>query len=78
MGTGKANSFKHMIEFVFDAMQREVLIDYIPMPESLKNQYQYHTESDNTKLVGAGFQTGYTPPSQTIQKTIEAYNRGKV
>ena len=42
-----------MIELVFDAMQREVMIDYIPMPESLKNQYQYHTASDNTKLVSA-------------------------
>ena len=78
VGTGEANSFKHMIELVFDAMQREVLIDYIPMPESLKNQYQYHTESDNTKIVSAGFKTGYAHPSQTIQKTIEAYNRGKV
>ena len=78
VGTGEAKSFKHMIELVFHAIQREVRIDYIPMPESLKNQYQYHTESDNTKLVGAGFQMGYTHPSQTIQKTIEAYNQGKV
>lgn len=78
VGTGEANSFKHMIELVFDAMQREVMIDYIPMPESLKNQYQYHTASDNTKLVSAGFQAGYTHPSLAIQKTIEAYNQGKV
>ncbi|MEC8032562.1 MAG: ADP-glyceromanno-heptose 6-epimerase [Bacteroidota bacterium] len=78
VGTGEANSFKHMIELVFDAMQREVMIDYIPMPESLKNQYQYHTASDNTKLVSAGFQAGYTHPSLAIHKTIEAYNQGKV
>ena len=77
-GTGEANSFKHMIELVFGAMQREVMIDYIPMPESLKNQYQYHTESDNTKLVSAGFKAGYTHPSLAIHKTIEAYNQGKV
>ena len=78
VGTGEANSFKHMIELVFDAMQREVMIDYIPMPESLKNQYQYHTASDNTKLISAGFQAGYTHPSLAIYKTIEAYDQGKV
>jgi ADP-L-glycero-D-manno-heptose 6-epimerase len=78
VGTGEANSFKHMIELVYEAMQHEVRIEYIPMPESLKNQYQYHTASDNTKLVSAGFQAGYTHPSLAIQKTIEAYNQGKV
>ena len=78
VGTGEANSFKHMIELVFDAMQREVMIDYIPMPDSLKNQYQYHTASDNTKLVSSGFKVGYTHPSLAIQKTIEAYNQGKL
>ena len=78
VGTGEAKSFRHMIEFVFDAMQSEVLIDYISMPESLKNQYQYHTESDNTKLISAGFQADYTHPSLAIQKTIETYNNGKV
>ena len=78
VGTGEAKSFKHMIELVFGAMQREVMIDYIPMPESLKNQYQYHTESDNTKLVGAGFKADYTHPKIAVQKTIEACNNGKV
>ena len=78
VGTGEAKSFKQMMEFVFDAMQHEVLIDYIPMPESLRNQYQYHTESDNTKLVSTGFQADYTHPRLAVQKTIEAYVRGKI
>ena len=78
VGTGEANSFKHMIECVFNAMQSDVRIDYIPMPESLRNQYQYHTESDNTKLFSAGFQSGYTEPRIAVKKTIEAYKSGKV
>ena len=78
VGTGEAKSFKQMIELVFDAMKCEVLIDYIPMPKPLREQYQYHTESDNTKLVSAGFQAGYTLPSLAIQKTIEDFTHGKV
>ena len=78
VGTGEAKSFKQMIELVFDAMKCEVLIDYIPMPKPLREQYQYHTASDNTKLVSAGFQAGYTLPSLAIQKTIEDFTHGKV
>ena len=35
---------------VFNSLNKEVNIEYIDMPESLKGQYQNFTEADMTKL----------------------------
>ncbi len=50
LGTGKARSFCDLINATFKAMGRTTDIEYIDMPESLKNRYQYHTEADMEKL----------------------------
>ena len=43
VGTGKAESFRDMITAMFKAMGRAPNIDYIEMPEQIRNQYQYFT-----------------------------------
>lgn len=50
LGTGKARSFKDLVEATFTAMDKEIKIEYIEMPDSLKNQYQYFTEANMDKL----------------------------
>lgn len=50
IGTGEARSFKDLVTATFKAMNREVKIDYIDMPEPLRNQYQYFTQADMTKF----------------------------
>ena len=45
VGTGKARSFKDMIDAMFSAMGQPN-IEYIDMPASIRDQYQYFTESD--------------------------------
>jgi ADP-L-glycero-D-manno-heptose 6-epimerase len=56
IGTGKARSFNDLAAAVFRALNREVLIEYIDMPENLRNQYQYFTEASVEKIVQAGYQ----------------------
>lgn len=55
LGTGKARSFKDLVLAVFAAMQKPVDIDFIPMPEKLKGQYQYYTQADISRLRKAGY-----------------------
>jgi len=50
LGTGVANSWNTLMRYVFEAMGRHPIIEYIDMPENLKNQYQYFTVADITKL----------------------------
>lgn len=50
MGTGAARSFKQLVEETFYAMNKEVRIKYVPMPDHLKSQYQYYTQADMAKF----------------------------
>ncbi len=50
LGTGKARSFKDLVEATFKAMDKDVNIEYIDMPDNLKNQYQYYTQANMQKL----------------------------
>ena len=51
IGTGKARSFNELAHAVFAAMERDSQIDYIDMPESLRDKYQYFTQSQPQKLL---------------------------
>lgn len=50
LGTGQANSFKALVEFTFKAMKKEINIEYVDMPESIRDQYQYFTEANMDKF----------------------------
>ncbi len=48
VGTGRPQSFKHIAETIAEGT--EAKIEYIPMPDHLRNQYQEYTCADLTKL----------------------------
>ena len=50
MGTGKARSFDDLLKATFKAMGQTENIEYIPMPEHLRGQYQYFTEAKMDKF----------------------------
>ena len=49
MGTGEAHSFFELAQEVFRALDHKVNVQWIDMPESIRNQYQYFTEADMTR-----------------------------
>lgn len=58
LGTGKARSFLDLTKATFKAMGATPKIEFIEMPESLRNQYQYFTEAQMKKFLSVvpGFQ----------------------
>ena len=50
LGTGKARTWNDLIKAVFAAMKKKTNIEYIEMPQSLRNQYQYFTQAEMKKL----------------------------
>ncbi len=48
VGTGKPQSFQHIAETIAEGL--EAKIEYIPMPDNIKAQYQKYTCADVTKL----------------------------
>jgi ADP-L-glycero-D-manno-heptose 6-epimerase len=69
IGTSNARTWNELAMAVFAAMGEETVIDYIPMPEELKEKYQYFTEADITKLKNAG----YDKETTTLENAIEDY-----
>ena len=73
VGTGEARSFRDMIEAMFAALQRQPKIEYIDMPESIRGQYQYFTQSDVGRLRAAGYNSGFTPLEDAVGRYVTQY-----
>lgn len=55
VGTSRAQSFAELAEATFHALGLEPNIEYIEMPEKLRNKYQYYTKAEMSKLREAGY-----------------------
>jgi len=72
-GTGKARTWKDLVNAVFAAMNREPTINFIDMPEQLRDKYQYHTESDVTKLKASGYDHPFFSLEDGISDYVKRY-----
>jgi len=68
-GCGKARSFKDLVSATFKAMNVPENIEYIDMPEAIRDRYQYFTEAKMDKLKKAGFKN----PSTSLEDGIKDY-----
>ena len=55
IGSAGANSWNSLAGAIFAALERPINIEYVEMPEHLKNKYQYYTCSDIAKLQNSGY-----------------------
>lgn len=69
IGTGKARSFYDLAAATFEAMGMEPAIDFIEMPENLKDKYQYYTQAEMYKLRSAG----YSVPFYSLEDGVSDY-----
>ncbi len=69
LGTGKARSFEDLARATFAGMDVEPVIEYIDMPEDIRDKYQYFTEADMQKLRTAG----YTKPFTSLEEGVGDY-----
>jgi ADP-L-glycero-D-manno-heptose 6-epimerase len=54
-GTGKARTFIDLVKSVFDALYLPVKINFINIPEDIRDKYQYFTEARMEKLRALGY-----------------------
>ncbi len=69
VGTGKARTWIDLVSAVFNAMDKPVNIEFIDMPEHLKEKYQYFTQANIDKIRNAG----YTKPISTLEDSVKDY-----
>ena len=73
LGTGKARSWNDLIKAVFTAMKKKTNIEYIAMPEALRNQYQYFTEAEMSKLKKAGCPFKFSSLEDSVHDYVTKY-----
>lgn len=73
VGTGKARSFRDMITAMFKSMGRTAKIEYIDMPDSIREQYQYFTQSEVENLRHAGYNVGFTPLEDAVGHYVTGF-----
>jgi len=54
VGTGIASSWNDVASAMFGAAGKKAVIEYIPMPDQLKDRYQYYTCANMNKIRDAG------------------------
>ncbi|OQC55338.1 MAG: ADP-L-glycero-D-manno-heptose-6-epimerase [Deltaproteobacteria bacterium ADurb.Bin022] len=73
LGTGKARTWNDLINAVYAAMNLAPDIEYIEMPEGLRNQYQYFTEADMGKLKKAGAPVDFPALEDSVRDYVQNY-----
>ncbi|MDI6742749.1 MAG: ADP-glyceromanno-heptose 6-epimerase [Smithella sp.] len=73
LGTGKARTWNDLIKAVFAAMKKKTNIEYIAMPEALRNQYQYFTEAQMSKLTKAGCPVKFSSLEDSVRDYVVNY-----
>jgi ADP-L-glycero-D-manno-heptose 6-epimerase len=69
MGFGRARTWNDLVNSAFSALNVPSNIQYIEMPESLRNQYQYFTEANMNKWL----QAGMSAPKWSIEEGVRDY-----
>ena len=73
VGTGEARSFKDLAEATFKAAGKAPKINYIDMPEQLREKYQYFTEANISNLRQAGYDKEFTSLEEGISDYVQSY-----
>ena len=69
IGSSSANTWNDLARAIFSALQMEPNIEYIEMPDDLRERYQYYTCSDVSKLRAAG----YTGKQHSLNAAVYDY-----
>jgi ADP-L-glycero-D-manno-heptose 6-epimerase len=62
-----------LVKAVFAAMAKKANIEYIDMPDSIRNQYQYFTQADISKLKQASCDKDTAPLEDAITDYVQNY-----
>jgi ADP-L-glycero-D-manno-heptose 6-epimerase len=73
VGTGQARSFRDLITAMFAALGRKPAVEYIDMPVSLRDSYQYFTQAETANLRRAGYNADFTPLEAAVQRYVTGY-----
>jgi len=73
VGTGKAQTWIELVTALFNALSKPVKIDFVDMPEDIREKYQYFTEANLTKLKQAGYDKSISNVEDGVNDYVKNY-----
>lgn len=70
IGSGEETSWNRLARAVFAALGRPLVIEYVDMPASIRNQYQYRTLADIGRLRAAGCPTAFRSVEEGVRDYV--------
>ncbi len=76
LGTGKARSFEDLAKATYAGLGLPPSIEYIDMPEDIRDKYQYYTEANMQKLISAGYTRPFTSLEEGVADYVKHFLKG--
>jgi len=73
IGSGEARTWLDLASSVFTALGKKPKIEFIEMPEAIRDKYQYFTQADISKLRAAGFKEKITSLETAVADYVQNY-----
>jgi ADP-L-glycero-D-manno-heptose 6-epimerase len=73
LGSGQARSWLELGHALFTALGREPQIDFVEMPDTLRDKYQYFTQADISHLRSTGYTDPVTPLEDAVADYVQNY-----
>ncbi|MBK7110173.1 MAG: ADP-glyceromanno-heptose 6-epimerase [Bacteroidetes bacterium] len=73
LGTGNARTFYDLAKATANAMEIPLEVDWINIPEDIRNTYQYFTEATMQKLKDAGYNSNFYSLEEGITDYVKNY-----
>ena len=78
LGTGKAQTWNDLVTAIFKSLNKPVSIEYIDLPEHLREKYQYFTEAKMNKIKKAGYSLPITSLEDGVTDYVKNYLSGRL
>lgn len=75
VGSGRAETWLALAHAVFDAMGVPPKIEFIDMPDELRDKYQYYTVADISRIRATGYEKSVTPLVDAVRDYVTGYLR---
>jgi ADP-L-glycero-D-manno-heptose 6-epimerase len=73
IGSGQARTWIDLANSVFTALGKKSKIEFIEMPETIRDKYQYFTQADISKLRAAGYKEKITSLENAVKDYVQNY-----
>ncbi|MCY7376409.1 MAG: ADP-glyceromanno-heptose 6-epimerase [Pyrinomonadaceae bacterium] len=73
VGSGEMHTWNELAKAIFAALDLPPNIEFVEMPEHLRDRYQYHTQADLSKIQATGYEKSATSLNEAVADYVRNY-----